>query len=129
MGPVAKLRCTGGVASQDSAGGGFGVDGVDLAALATQPAVRPRHLERAHAVLVQMPGQAGAVSAGALDADATDTGRLSRPVDQPTSTLITRGPPNGVRSAGPNPLVAAVRTYPPPNGVRAVAARGLDLRS
>jgi len=53
-------------------GGGFGVDGVGPAVSAAPLTVRAVHLDNRDAFAGQVAGQAGAVAAGALDADPSD---------------------------------------------------------
>ena len=66
---VAGLGHHGGVPGQDGAGGGFGVDGVTLAAGPAQLPVGPVHLDHLDTGVLQDPLQAQPVGAGALDTD------------------------------------------------------------
>jgi hypothetical protein len=56
--PAPSWRWGGPWRRQDGARGGFGVNGVALAALATQPPVRAGYLQHGHVLLVQVTGQA-----------------------------------------------------------------------
>jgi hypothetical protein len=60
-------------------GGGDRVLGVGLAALASPLPVRPIHLDHRDAFSEEMAGQAGAVAAGALDADQLDGPEPAQP--------------------------------------------------
>ena len=60
------------LASQDAAGGAFGVERIVLALLVPQLAIRAVDLEHGMTVLAQEAGQASAVGAGALDAKGAD---------------------------------------------------------
>jgi hypothetical protein len=61
-------RCVG-LARQHGPGGGLGVDGVALAALAAELAVGPAHLDDAEALRFERPAEARAIRARALDAE------------------------------------------------------------
>ena len=69
-GAVAGFGHSGGVAGERGARRGFGVDGVGLAGAAAHLAVGAVHLPRAHTRRCEVVGEAGAVAAGAFDADA-----------------------------------------------------------
>ena len=64
----AELRCCGGLASQDAAGGTLGVERIVLAFLASQLTIGMVDLEHGMIVLAQEAGQASAIGAGAFDA-------------------------------------------------------------
>jgi hypothetical protein len=69
-------------ASQHRAGGGLSIDRVGLATLAAEPPVRPVDLNDLDAVVEQVPGQAGAVAAGAFHPDQVKAPVASQPAVQ-----------------------------------------------
>nr|WP_260615940.1 hypothetical protein [Microbispora sp. KK1-11] len=56
-----------GAAGQGGLGSGIGVDGIGLALVSACLAVGPVHVDNLHLGLMEVTGQSGAVSAGALD--------------------------------------------------------------
>jgi hypothetical protein len=80
--PGTRLRCDRGLAGEDLAGRGFGIDRVGLADVAAKLAVRPVDLDHRDATLTQPAAQAGAVRAGPLDPDGVDRAELAGPAVQ-----------------------------------------------
>ena len=89
-GPLVGFGHRAGVAGEGGARRGFGVDGVGLAALAAGLAVRAVHLDHLDARRGEVASQAGAVAAGAFDADTAH----GAPGGQPGGQLAVAG---GVR--------------------------------
>ena len=79
---VALLGDAGALGGQGGAGGGDGVDGVGLALEPAGLAIGPVDLDHFDARLVQQPGQAGAVGAGALDSDPAQPPERAHPGQQ-----------------------------------------------
>ena len=96
-----------GVAGEHSTRRGLGVGGVGLAAPAARLAVRAVHLPHAHTRRGEVAGEAGAVAAGAFDADAAQLAQRRQPGGQFAVTGARRRerrrrqqPPDGVDSCG-----------------------------
>lgn len=70
--PIPGLGGCVGLAGQNGAGGGLGIDRVALAVLAPEPTVRAIDLNDAVPLGYERPAQARAVGAGALDAEGPD---------------------------------------------------------
>lgn len=71
-GPVGALGHAGGGAIQHRPRGAFGVQGVGLAVLVTQLAIRAVHLEHAHPGATKELRKSDAVTAGALNTEGLD---------------------------------------------------------
>jgi len=76
------LRDRGALAVEDLAGGGFGVDGIVLAAPVAGMRMRPVDLQDLDPGRLQVSGQPGAVSAGGLHADLADGAKAAHRVQQ-----------------------------------------------
>ena len=80
--PVVALGRGGGVSAQRGAGGGFGVDGVGLAAPAAHLAVRSDHLHHLDPGAEQVTGEPHPIGAGALDPGLDDRPERANPALQ-----------------------------------------------
>ena len=106
-----------GVAGEGGARRGFGVGGVGLAAPAAGLAVGAVHLPHAHTRRCEVAGEAGAVAAGAFDADAAQRAQRRQPGGQFAVTGARRRErrrpqqrPRGVNSGGDMDIT--VRVHP-----------------
>ena len=77
--PVDGLGQAGGLAAEHGAGGALRIEMIGLAVLAPQPAVGTADLVDGVAAVAEGAGEAGAVRAGALDAEGVDGSQRPRP--------------------------------------------------
>ena len=83
---VSRLRLSLGPPRQGGSSGFHRVDGIGLARPPPLLAVGAVHLDDAHALVVEVAGQAGPVAAGALDANHDDGAEALKPGQQPAIT-------------------------------------------